>query len=425
MRPITPNIVAVICIAILLFLAPQILRGDDPKDIVVMIDISASMDPYFEDLVHYFKDDILKEVVRFGDSFHFLSFSSRPEIEISEDMADEKSLQKIILKLYSLKPLGLYTDLVAAVRFLTDFATALPPQREKVILLLSDGIHDPPPRSPYYNIDRKEFIEDLRSQARIIKQKGWAVHILQMPMQEQSERIPGEPTQTENALKIFADELDTNVADYSEKEQVSKEMQTSVQEPTKQTAQQEERARVTIEDVGKVLYPILIVLLSLLAVFILVSLVRANSLKSKLDRYMHPSRAYRKVFGFFASRKKGPLIEMRVDQQNRHIGFRNINLLVPGQTLSVGGGSSRFLIFLVPFPPRIASLSFDGDSYTFKPRRMEFFPDLVGPIEDCLGKSIAARSRKGYSITIRFLRYISPLEEINRILRIPYDRSET
>jgi hypothetical protein len=424
MRSKAPNTVAVICIAILLCLTPHSLRGDDSKDLVVMVDISASMDPYFEDLVRYFKDDILKGVVRFGDGFHFLSFSSRSEIEISEDPVEEQSQRRIILKLYGLKPFGLYTDLVAAVRFLTDFATALPSQREKVILLLSDGVHDPPPTSPYYKIDQKAFIEDLRSQARILKQKGWAVHILQMPMREQADRKPGETSQKENALKIIADELETDVADYSEKEQVSKEMQTSVQETAKETAQQEVRTRVPIRDVGKVLYPILIILLLLLVIFILVSVIRANSLKTKLDRYMHPSRAYRKFFGFFRSRKTGRLIEMRVDQQNRHIGFRNINLLTPGQTLSVGGGASRFLIFLVPFPPRIASLSFDGDSYTFKPRRMEFFPDLAGPIDNCLDKSIPARSRKGYSITIRFLRYVSPLEEINRILRIPHDESD-
>ena len=424
--------ITLLCVA----LHPMWGSPDDPKDIIAMVDISASMDPYFEDLVQYFRDDILKNVVRFGDNFHFLSFSSRSEIEISEAVDNKISLGKIILKVNGLQPLGLYTDLVAAVKFLTDYATSLPMEREKVILLLSDGIHDPPPTSPYFNIDRQEVIEDLRSQARILKQKGWAVHILQMPMGDQADRGQKEPTGEDNVLGVIAQELGTDVVGYSEKEQVSEEMQTAVRTETKRAQQGTERAQQGTERAqqgteraqqgsGISLYPILFIGLALLLIFACVSLIRANTLKSKLERYMHPSRTYRMGVGFLKRRKKGRMIEMRVDQQNRHIGFRNINLLFPGQTLSVGGGTSRFLIFLVPFAPRIAGISSDGETFTFRPRRMEFFPELEGPVEDCLGKPIPAKSEKGYSITIRFFRYVSPLELINRILHIPQSDSET
>jgi hypothetical protein len=124
-------------------------------------------------------------------------------------------------------------------------------------------------------------------------------------------------------------------------------------------------------------------------------------------------------FGLWGRGKRGVLIEMRVDQQNRHIGFRNIKLLTPGRKLSVGGDASSFLIFLVSFPARIAEISYDGEIFTFSPRKKEFFPEVKEPIVDCLEKEIPAQSRKGYPITIHFLRYVSPLEEINRILHIP------
>jgi len=402
---------ALLCIA----LHPIWSSPDDPKDIIVMVDISASMDPYFEDLARYFSDDIIRKVVHLGDNFHFLSFSSRSEIEISAEFADKESLRTIILKVYALKPLGIFTDLVAAVKFLTDYATSLPVGREKIILLLSDGIHDPPPTSPYFNIDREEVIENLRSQARILKQKGWAVHILQMPMQDHADKERKQPTEEDNVLDVIAQELGTDVVGYSEKEQVSEEMQIAVRKETTQAQQDTEGAPIGW---GIPLYPILFFVVALIVIFACLSLFRANTLKSKLERYMHPSHTYRTGFGLLRRRKEGRMIEMRVDQQNRHIGFKNINLLRPGQTLSVGGGASRFLVFLVPFPPRIAGISFDGETYTFKPRRMEFFPKLEGPVEDCLGKPIPAQSGKGYSITIRFLRYVSPLEEINRILHM-------
>lgn len=421
----------ILYIAVLLYVAlhPIWSSPDDPKDIVVMVDISASMDPYFKDLARYFMDDIIRNVVRLGDNFHFLSFSSRSEIEISAEVSDKESLRKIILKVYGLKPLGLYTDLVAAVKFLTDYATSLSVGREKVILLLSDGIHDPSPTSPYFNVDREKVIEHLRSQARILKKQGWAVHILQMPMRDHADQEQKQPIDEDNVLGVIAQELGTDVVGYSEKEQVSEEMQIAVRKETTQAQQESEGGQQGSEGAQKgwdiPLYPILFFVLTLLVIFACVSLFRANTLKSKLERYMHPSHTYRTGFGLFRRRKKGRMIEMRVDQQNRHIGFKNINLLCPGQTLSVGGGTSRFLVFLVPFPPRIAGISFDGETYTFKPRRMELFPELEGPVEDCLDKPIPAQSGKGYSITIRFLRYVSPLEEINRILHRPQSESET
>jgi hypothetical protein len=89
---------------------------------------------------------------------------------------------------------------------------------------------------------------------------------------------------------------------------------------------------------------------------------------------------------------------------------------------TVGGGASNFLIFLVPVPPRIADLSYDGQELTFIPRRAEFFPGLSAPVTNCLNKTIPARSSTGYLITMRFRRYVSPLEEINRILLSPSHR---
>jgi len=49
------------------------------------------------------------------------------------------------------------------------------------------------------------------------------------------------------------------------------------------------------------------------------------------------------------------------------------------------GGSSDFLIFLLPVPRNIASVYFDGVKATLVPTA-RILPDLDGPSEDCIGK---------------------------------------
>jgi Borrelia P83/100 protein len=118
------------------------------------------------------------------------------------------------------------------------------------------------------------------------------------------------------------------------------------------------------------------------------------------------------------SAKEGhPLVEMVVVTQNRHIGMRNVHYLPPGAAATVGGGHSTFLVYFVPVPRGIAILTYDGNSYSFVPRNHELFPSLTGPLTDCLGKEIPAKSIQGYPFTIVFRPFVSPLEEINKLMR--------
>jgi hypothetical protein len=112
------------------------------------------------------------------------------------------------------------------------------------------------------------------------------------------------------------------------------------------------------------------------------------------------------------------MIEMRVSEQNSHIGFRNIHRIPEGGSRGIGGGFSTYLIFLVPLPRRIAEIRNDGSGYTFIPLRQEFFPALSGPVKNCLGVDIPMVTPKGLGFKIRFRAWISPLEEINALMRL-------
>jgi hypothetical protein len=109
-------------------------------------------------------------------------------------------------------------------------------------------------------------------------------------------------------------------------------------------------------------------------------------------------------------------VEFLVDEQNPHIGSRNVHSLSAGGSRSVGGGASDFLVFLVSVPRRSAEIHFDGEKLTFVPLRTELFPELSGPVEDCLGKDIPMISKSGYPLMLRFAAYEKPADKINRLL---------
>jgi hypothetical protein len=112
------------------------------------------------------------------------------------------------------------------------------------------------------------------------------------------------------------------------------------------------------------------------------------------------------------------MLNLFVEDQNTAIGRRNIHALKSGAVLTIGGGNSDFLIFLVSMPPHLAELRFDGRLCSFTPKKPRFFPDLDGrALPDCLGKTIRLVSERNYELFIRIELYENPLERLNRLLR--------
>jgi len=115
---------------------------------------------------------------------------------------------------------------------------------------------------------------------------------------------------------------------------------------------------------------------------------------------------------------QGPLLlNLFVEDQNTAIGKRNIHSLKSGYSLTVGGGKSDFLIFLVPIPPSIGEIHRDGSQCTFIPRKIKYFPDLgSNEVRDCINKTIRVISDKNYELRFRFEMYEDPLEALNKML---------
>jgi Mg-chelatase subunit ChlD len=149
-------------------------------DLVVMVDTSESMFPYFDDLMNYLVQDLLTAKLHRGDTFHLLSFSSVPEVEISLEVNSEEAAQRAIGRILLLHALGRYTDLVSALQFLHKYTKELPETNPKQIILITDGVNDPPPDSPNRGSPEKVRAAVLEA-AQAMKKEGWTFNILKVP----------------------------------------------------------------------------------------------------------------------------------------------------------------------------------------------------------------------------------------------------
>jgi hypothetical protein len=515
------------CIGLALFLiAPAALSPAADMDVVVMVDVTWSLTDQFNDIEQYLLGTLLTDVLKDGDTFHLLWFSDHPETLITGTATDRQSRETFRARLKELRNYqylyGHYTDLVAAVAYLVQFTEKLPKDHQKLIILVTDGINDPPPGSKDI-LGQKELEQFFLSQAEEIKKNGWSLHILKTLLEKQGARqgdstpffkafpdsgntnvVPFTQGQKENLLIetaelariVFPGPLGTvgkkalipfvvrnggkeslrltltavkaggrNIlvqpAEASAGPQSSGALNATVEFPD-DLADGEQRLAVTLEfkdtprlvgttgellftyqkslppplvnfnqnmNLGVGVFPLWAVLLALLGlvvllilVLVILSLVRHRGFHFSVRRTLGADAIGRRArFGYrrLTEYNKTPThsfaVEMIVGMQRRHIGQRNIRTIRRNRSLTVGGGRSAFLVFLVPVPQKIARISYDGEDFTFTPVKGEFFPGLEGEVPKCLNKEIHAVSKKNYPLDITFQRYVSPMEEITAV----------
>ncbi|UTC64243.1 VWA domain-containing protein [Treponema sp. OMZ 788] len=152
--------------------------------------------------------------------------------------------------------------------------------------------------------------------------------------------------------------------------------------------------------------------------------VLAASFASKEPRgtYMSPANFFETIE---IKRNKSGMTEIYVLNQNRNIGRRNIHVMKPGTSLTLGGGKTdNFLIFLVPFPSNLAQVRYDGQNYNLAILKPKYFPyEKSNIVNNCIGKTITLVSDKGYHVYFTFREYENPTEKLNSILTsIKYDK---
>ncbi len=643
--------VAVLALAALVTSAAAFADGaaDGPADVAVLLDVSQSVLPYFHDVTDYVVSSVARDYVRLGDSFHLLSFGSGARVEISQVMSDESDVKSVLGRLYLLYPLDTRSDFAASLDFLYGYLSSLPQDRPKVVVVITDGIHNPPPSSPSYDLGHEEVAAAIEASASRIRAKGWPVHIIKLPFPEAGDRgAAGGQASDANGrsyIDVAAKALGSTVSDFQDGDKagiaaralgaataefpphlgkrdysfsfplriangsdsrISLELERAVVEgydvlerPASisipagasgvlnvpivlpeslgegekslgirlsfaggaRVSPREGTLSLTLErsalggllrsNARIIILAAIIVLAAAAIVATIVilrgaggrargplaaavlggeakardaSMLRGAAARTEADRRARLSAAEDAAAGLArerreaaqrdaellasaagerqalaskgsdrpgSARKRGApaisvqeqdrrdreqsaqeaaeaiaaerraesersaallaaalprhapqptaavsarggaaafeyesrvvkpgqtRVELRVEEQNPHIGLRNVHVLHAGAKKTVGGGASDFLVFLVSVPRHAADLHFDGEKLAFVPRRPELFPELSGPLEDCLGVDIAMISSSGYPLTLRFVAYEEPAKTINRLL---------
>jgi Mg-chelatase subunit ChlD len=582
---------------IALFLAAAALAGGAPRttsniDLVVLVDTSESMFPYFDDLMTYLVQDLLTTRLHRGDTFHLLSFSSAPEEELSLAVNSDEAARQAFSRVLLLHALGRYTDLVSAMQFLYQKVKELPETNPKHVIIITDGVHDPPPGSPN-KLDDASVKGLVVGTAQAMRREGWEVTIL---------KVPPEPAPEDQGMKSYlgdiAQAIGVLVIPYPKQNKQSVtgvatgyptlifpaalgQVGTSFDAPfrvknwkaepiilTLSSVQSDgsemldHKVSVTVPASAEVAFPVplrlpasyprgaheaavklvfdddprisptegtisftftgkggfpfprltllyvLYIVLGLVVIYLLVRLFlymlkkvreapisgiarthgaavggrgdeedqrsaaaskgagrgglrvaptpaalargagtpeargrkgRVSLLEpgaartgahrgvSLMDAHHAPSASAARPTVTSISRalprqtspesSLPPLVEMRVELQNHRVGFRNVHRIAEGSAKSIGGRSSVYLIFLGPVPAGIAEIRNVDGKFEFTPLRSEFFPGVSGPVEDCMGKAIPFVSSRGRPFVLSFREWVSPLEEVNRIMR--------
>ena len=443
-------------------------QSTGPMDLIVLLDTSSNMSNYHQETSNYLIGSFLREFLRIGDTFHLVSFSRGPRLEISRRVEGIGDVEIIIARMLLLKPIDPDSNMSGALSFIEQYASSLSGSRSSKVVLFStvaesNVITDAASRLrsrgtdlQYIRVPVTGTPSSGRQTTFITQQPGQT----QLPSQQQT---PGQVVQQPgvSGTQPIGDQAELSSTQGTQSTQDTQETvpQTSAasQGTTVPVPSTQDQTPAATQTSGlNIPLPLFIglIILSLLILILIIFLLTRNlhsspnramshatsgSSDSRSNDMLSEYATKQKNSGaspIMASppeRKKMPkdipdmqgnifdgspaMLSIFVEDQNTAIGKRNIHSVKPGSSYSVGGGNSDFLIFLVPVPPNIGELRYDGRSCTFVPLKPKYFPDIGSqPVSNCIGRTIRIISDKNYEMHFRIVRYEDPLLALNKLL---------
>lgn len=150
-------------------------------DIVVLMDASGTILPYFEDINNRILVDVTRKFVRPGDTFHLISFNSRVNLEIAQKIKTEADVSRVVSRFMLLYPLGQNSDFLSGLHYAHQYVSSLTQSTDKVVIVISDGIFNPPASSPYAAFTADQVKSEISKVATRIRAEGWSVYYIKIP----------------------------------------------------------------------------------------------------------------------------------------------------------------------------------------------------------------------------------------------------
>ena len=106
--------IRIFAIAAVFCLVTSVLNAQTTRqeaaDVVVLMDTSGTVLPYYEVINKRVLQSIISKFVRIGDSFHLISFSAVPHYEMSQKINTEADLSRVVSRFMLLYQLGQSAD---------------------------------------------------------------------------------------------------------------------------------------------------------------------------------------------------------------------------------------------------------------------------------------------------------------------------
>jgi len=156
-------------------------------DIVVLMDASGTILPYFDEINNRVLVDISNKFLRIDDTFHLISFNSRVNLEVVQPVESEADISKIVSRFMLLYPLGQNSDFISGMNYTWQYISSLDANREKIVIIISDGIFNPPANSPYASLSAEAVKAEIAQLSRKIRGAGWVVYYIKVPFPDNAE----------------------------------------------------------------------------------------------------------------------------------------------------------------------------------------------------------------------------------------------
>jgi len=114
-------------------------QNSDTIDLVLLLDTSSSMGSSYEKVNNYITGQFLSDFLRTGDTFHLISFSSSPRLDIARKITSIGDVETIIGRMLIQYPVETGNNVTAAVNYAEAYIATLPPRPKKIIVVSAAG----------------------------------------------------------------------------------------------------------------------------------------------------------------------------------------------------------------------------------------------------------------------------------------------
>ncbi len=150
----------------------------EPIDFMIALDRSLSMRQEIDAVKEYVKTQVVDQILQPGDTFIVVAFYGQNELAVFENLTAATDKAAIKRTIDGLTPKEAFTDIGFALDRLRDeVRTRCNPTHKKTLILVTDGIDEPPPGSKYSDPGSWRGHEYMRVTSETQKE-GWKVIVL-------------------------------------------------------------------------------------------------------------------------------------------------------------------------------------------------------------------------------------------------------